>query len=358
MPALLSVYFDCARVAAALVVLISHAWPAFFPKHPLPWPGHQAVVIFFVLSGYVIAFVSDTKEKTWKAFSTNRALRILTVTIPALAIALAIDRFSDPTWRNTLPSYVLALFFLNETWSINNPPQTIAPYWSICYEVWYYAIFATAIYSPPRFRIVLTAIAATLAGPKILLLMPSWLLGVFLYRARDKLTFNKTTAVLMIGVTVLMYAVFFWFDAAIHLRELLRSFSPNFVAAITASNQFLGDDLLAVIVTLNFAAILRLAVMEAAPGIVLSKAANRLAGFTFSLYLYHYPLVTLLTHMHVAGFTGLFATVIVSALLGTVTEHRRRDLEAFLLKTHHRKPAIALTTFDDAHDAKLQLPLQ
>lgn len=57
-PAGLSLYLDAVRFLAALVVLLHHTWPLLFPDFPLPWPGHSAVVVFFVLSGYVIAHAS------------------------------------------------------------------------------------------------------------------------------------------------------------------------------------------------------------------------------------------------------------------------------------------------------------
>jgi hypothetical protein len=41
------------------------------------------VVIFFVLSGYVVAFVADTRERTWRAFWVSRFARVYSVALPA-----------------------------------------------------------------------------------------------------------------------------------------------------------------------------------------------------------------------------------------------------------------------------------
>jgi peptidoglycan/LPS O-acetylase OafA/YrhL len=57
----LSIYFDLTRVVAAAVVLLSHYGPSLFGTSDTLFPGHDAVIVFFVLSGYVIALVSDTK---------------------------------------------------------------------------------------------------------------------------------------------------------------------------------------------------------------------------------------------------------------------------------------------------------
>ena len=58
----LSVYMDAVRLAAAFVVLLAHASELMFEGVPLPFPGKDAVIVFFVLSGFVIAFVA--REKT------------------------------------------------------------------------------------------------------------------------------------------------------------------------------------------------------------------------------------------------------------------------------------------------------
>ena len=88
MTPLLSVWLDLARLAAALVVVLHHVWPVLVPHHRLPWPGHHAVVVFFVLSGFVIAFVTDRRETTLRIYAQRRAARILSVAIPALMLGL------------------------------------------------------------------------------------------------------------------------------------------------------------------------------------------------------------------------------------------------------------------------------
>ena len=55
MPESLSLYLDLVRFLATVAVLLFHLWPQWFPGFPLPWPGHAAVIVFFVLSGFVIA---------------------------------------------------------------------------------------------------------------------------------------------------------------------------------------------------------------------------------------------------------------------------------------------------------------
>ena len=46
--------FDATRATAALMVLVGHALGIFNARHPV-WPQQFGVVIFFLLSGYLIS---------------------------------------------------------------------------------------------------------------------------------------------------------------------------------------------------------------------------------------------------------------------------------------------------------------
>ena len=52
-----SLYLDLVRALAAFVVVIDHAPPLFDMPGAPRW-GHQAVMVFFVLSGLVIGHVA------------------------------------------------------------------------------------------------------------------------------------------------------------------------------------------------------------------------------------------------------------------------------------------------------------
>jgi len=53
--------------------------------------GAPAVSVFFVLSGYVIAHVLSTREKTPLEFTASRFARLYSVLLPALAITAVCD---------------------------------------------------------------------------------------------------------------------------------------------------------------------------------------------------------------------------------------------------------------------------
>ena len=61
-----SLFLDLMRVAAALVVFISHCVQFWYPEGHVFWGplAHSSVIVFFVLSGYLIAYASFAKKRT------------------------------------------------------------------------------------------------------------------------------------------------------------------------------------------------------------------------------------------------------------------------------------------------------
>jgi peptidoglycan/LPS O-acetylase OafA/YrhL len=158
--------------------------------------GQPAVDVFFVLSGFVIAYVVVTKEGDFKSYLVSRAARLYSVAISALILTLGLclvgRKFRpDYHWGDGSPfSYLRAATFTNELWFSNVAAGNNGVFWSLGYEAFYYALFDAAIFPPRRLRIPSLAIIAIVAGPRILLLLPLWLMGVgaYWFIRRDKLT--------------------------------------------------------------------------------------------------------------------------------------------------------------------------
>src|SRR5579875_1508702 len=104
-----SVLLDLVRGLAAVLVLLSHWKVMFFVDYPkipgerwqfaVPYvlcdAGHQAVVIFFVLSGYLIAGSVrrslNRGQGSWGSYMVHRLSRLWVVLIPGLAIGALLD---------------------------------------------------------------------------------------------------------------------------------------------------------------------------------------------------------------------------------------------------------------------------
>ena len=82
-----SVFLDGLRVFAAIWIFAHHCVMEFY-KDPWGAHGHDAVVIFFVLSGYVIAFSTLGRKNTQvKQYAIARLSRLYSVVIPALILS-------------------------------------------------------------------------------------------------------------------------------------------------------------------------------------------------------------------------------------------------------------------------------
>jgi peptidoglycan/LPS O-acetylase OafA/YrhL len=105
-----SVLLDATRALAAFEVCLSHWRAMLFLPFPLlssaekklmavPYvltgAGHQAVIIFFVLSGYLISGsvyrMMSAGTWSWRKYLTHRLVRLWIVLIPALLLGLALD---------------------------------------------------------------------------------------------------------------------------------------------------------------------------------------------------------------------------------------------------------------------------
>ncbi|HEV7881850.1 acyltransferase family protein, partial [Bradyrhizobium sp.] len=75
-----SLYLDILRILAALTVLIDHA-SAVFDIRWFGGSGHHAVIVFFVLSGYMIAHAAHQPGVDLRTYAQHRAARILSVAL-------------------------------------------------------------------------------------------------------------------------------------------------------------------------------------------------------------------------------------------------------------------------------------
>lgn len=336
----LSIYFDVARLGAAIVVLLHHVWPLIMPSLPIPWPGHEAVVVFFVLSGYVIAYTASDERMRLATYAEHRAARVLSVALPALLLAALIAPFSAGpqihyAGQLQLPAQeflfasLLNATFLGQSFGLNVAAPLNSPYWSICYEVWYYVIFAAWTFSGKRWRIALTVLALCLAGLKIVALLPVWLIGVALFHHMPR--WSPARARLIFVATLAAALAFWWSGASPLIRGQLQAMAPDLMASLRGSNQFAGDTILGVIVALHFAAVASMGT-QLRPLFRAERQIRFGSSFTFSTYLYHMPLTVLIWNglgvHHPAAVLALLALFIVA--LGMVTERQVKRMRAAL----------------------------
>ena len=340
-----SVYLDAVRFLAALVVVLSHSAQFHLYRGwvPLVHYAHDAVIVFFVLSGLVISATAVRPGETWQKFAIDRSARIYSVTIPAILLCYGLAGLSGLLGNGAVLREIArapfapaeAVTFLLQSWHFGALPWN-APYWSLCYEVWYYAMFGFIFFGSGRRALWLAALAGLIAGPAILVLFPLWLLGVWIMRHRLSLTRLAAWAAIIASAAGIY--VITGMQADTWLRHFLHDNVPSYWK-LHDSQQMFTDYLVALLVTLNFVSV-RAILREPAVArwvLKLKKPITWAAGYTFSLYLFHYPLVRFCeVHFpnradslwqYLAVMTGIFVVIF---LLGSVTEKKKNIVRALV----------------------------
>jgi len=364
-----SVLFDLLRGVAALLVLVSHVRNDFFVDfgkliahralmavpYTLTGAGHQAVVVFFVLSGFFISgsiFQAVERARwSWKDYLLRRLVRLWVVLLPTLLLTLLWDRlglrfghapaiygkfnYSPGTWLGTA--------FFTQTILVPYPGSDSA-LWSLAYEFWYYLLFPLGYFAlrrgtPSAARALCAVLLAGIAWfvrVPILLSFPIWLAGTLLVVMPPPAFAARTSRRLLMFATPLYLLCFF----AASRNRIFSMQSADYVLTVA---------------TVGFLWLL-LSLRDRAPAKSLRvRAARELARFSYSLYALHLPFVIFAVALSV-GTTRwqptpahdlVFVAVVVATLVyayavATVTEFRtdalRRRIERALGLPAPRSP--------------------
>jgi peptidoglycan/LPS O-acetylase OafA/YrhL len=346
MTGLISIYLDIFRFLAALGVFLSHAEQHAAAKGVLPpvYLDHKLVIFFFVISGYVIAASASRPDRTLANYGADRLARLSSVVIPALLLTWLLDsigsRVSPDIYSELSPEkqslrYLVNFFYCQQIWTLCVNPGSNAPLWSLGYEFWYYALFAVWVFvtSKPA-RIIMLLVTSLFIGPKIMLLFPAWVVGAMAFHAGKALSFSwRTSLVLFVGsgIAMILSVVF---AIKLGLTNGEAGHAPLYYSA-----NWLGDNIFAVIVAAHFLSCSLFS--KHLTGNLEPYAAVRfirwLASHTFSLYVYHMPLLYFVravgrydSHSLPAAIIAMLVVLVIIAGLSKITEERYPALRKYL----------------------------
>lgn len=342
-----SIYLDLLRFLAAMAVFVWHLDSNNFYNI---WPdryrlGHDAVIVFFVLSGYVISYVADTKEKDVKSYFISRFSRLYSVLIPALFLTVITDKIGILIYPQIYKDYLLTNFlaqkcifilaFLNQIWLLNLRFITNSPLWSLSYEFWYYVLFAAAFYvKNNRFKYLLITLICLFVGPKILLLFPIWLLGSIIYNLHKKMNIKPNKALFLFILSFFLLIIhLFIFDYLLYYKGIYREI-------LGYSAKFISSNVLGLIVALNIFSVKYLNFKSLFKH---EKVIRDCASITFSMYLFHKPLMffwgAILKHQPGNLFTFLpivLLTLITIYVLAQYTEKKKHVFKKIIVSIWNR----------------------
>lgn len=340
-----SVLISLLRGLAALIVAAAHLRAAMYPglhdivNPPLWFKGfafftgfaHQAVIVFFVISGWLVGGSLLNRIRQPRAitnYAIDRLTRLWTVLIPTFLLtalfALGIGTVSlndidySPENQYSVLTFVGNLFGLQRVLLPNFGGNFSL--WSLANETWYYLAFPLlALFWMTRSGLARFACLAALA--LLSSILPSaivayfliWLLGVAFSRIRIDCSNGMRWSW---AVLLMAGASYYRLTGELDAYDLTT----------------LKQDLVCSLLYLVLLASLQ---FEASPGSKLVRPLARVgsffAEFSFSLYVLHVPVIGVLQHwsttqlglrqlspavpLHTAIYFGMLATLVISAYL-------------------------------------------
>jgi len=143
------------RGIAALSVALFHLYPIFFNQTPNPLAsGAAGVDIFFVISGFIMWHVAQSKEPTPFDFLSHRLVRVVplywTITL-VLAISATLKPNLFPLDNPSLIHIFKSMLFVPHGASPEGRPL-VSQGWTLNYEMLFYAFFSIALCLPRNSR--------------------------------------------------------------------------------------------------------------------------------------------------------------------------------------------------------------
>jgi peptidoglycan/LPS O-acetylase OafA/YrhL len=282
--------------------------PTFSSSLGLNYYGaHFFVIVFFVLSGFLITHSASRPGITFQQFMIARLGRLYSVLIPSLIFSiivsflivyvgkvpvLAVENFDHLYQR-----FLLNISFLSQTGSLCATPPLNRPFWSVSYEFMYYLVLAGTLLIKKWYKWLFLIFVFLLMGIKVTLLLPAWLIGSMLYYTTIKKYAlpNWLMALLFLGSSFIILFAVINPDTFPLIKKLNDS---HFLGAtLFFSWNYQADYLFALVVASNIYSFFSLAKWiypKVADGKLFNKFYEkvRIAGnCTYTLYMFHVPLL-------------------------------------------------------------------
>lgn len=320
-------WVDWARFLAAFAVLLTHArasawvnWgglpeaghtPLAYFIYGVSRFGHEAVIIFFVLSGYLVGgkLIERVRMGSFDAtrYAVDRVSRIYVPYLPALLLSGAVWWFIGK--QVSLSGFALNVVQLQQVASPSFAGNDAL--WSLAYEVWFYVIggaFALACIGQSGVRLIALTVGVLSLCIFVKLLpiyLLCWLIGAIAYAAgassRPVRDGAIGSALFVTGVILSQYA--------------FQHAPTNFVSGSGFDAKATPLRQIAFLVMCLGVVFILAASMQSTPQGLWARVerwGSTLAAGSYTLYLTHYPVLLLCEHFdpvkHAAMDTAAFVS--------------------------------------------------
>jgi peptidoglycan/LPS O-acetylase OafA/YrhL len=322
------VHLDALRAIAAAVVVAVHTQMLFFGSHEAQLTsaltgsgsteeptsirpqglGHHAVIVFFVLSGFLVGSSAwraiSSNRWSWTSYLQQRLTRLWIVLIPALLLGFCFDHVGISLFQHTSSLYngtvgkgVGDLDFKALLGNATFVQTILVPtygsnsaLWSLANEFWYYMLFPLMLLTFPRRQSIwircaygLPAIGFLIfVGPQIAALFLVWLLGFVVSRLTLKIPPQYRSGAI--------------------IASLLQFLAVNVFVRARLTGMVLTD----LCLSLSFAIVLYAVIhdRQAVGSRLYGHIAGWLSKFSYTVYLVHLPFLTFTAGLVLSGRHG------------------------------------------------------
>jgi peptidoglycan/LPS O-acetylase OafA/YrhL len=321
-----SLYLDILRFSAAMVVFFSHVASQDLTDGFL-WQfkaySQTAVMIFFVMSGYVIGFVTHEKESCIKDYAVARVSRLWSIVLPALILTAICDYiglqinpalYTDSAWPypegSQVLHYLLSFFLLQNLWDMDLNPGINGPFWSLTYEWIYYVLFGLFYFFKSKMKWFFILLIMVLSGPSIVLLFPIWLIGYGLFKLelKNKTIFQQSHLKALISLAVLLLIIFVGpevrtIDTSVTWMSRTKIFGDYFDAIMFVIHLYFSPHIISIIKPVLFK---------------YERLIRWSASLTFALYLFHRPIIQLIAAFYDGTQSNMVYRIIMIVITFTI----------------------------------------
>lgn len=329
---------EALRAIAAIYVFFHHTLYNFeiLEKGSILWRlfsfGQEAVIIFFLLSGYVITLSMDKNNYGFITYFKHRFLRIYSVVFIAYLVSFVTYIL---ILKNPFPEFetiIFNLFMLQDKISFNlgdfavEPIFNNQPLWSLSYEWWFYMVFFIHYKLAINFSInknIILAFIISIVGmtsyyfipnqfSSILIYYYMWFSGgVLYYIYKNENTYTKEKILLLIG-----------FIGLILLYSLLFIIKSEYIASVVFPYIKLRHYISALLFVLILFIFYR-PISFILEKIFIEKILLffiKLAPISFSIYAIHYPIMEVFETIEINKMLKLILTLLLTLFFAYLAE--------------------------------------
>lgn len=334
-----NIELEALRAFASLYVFFHHTFYNFniLENGSFFWRlfsfGQEAVMVFFLLSGYVISLSMDKNNYNFKTYFKHRFLRIYPIVFIAYFVSYISSVLILKTDLPTVNDFILNLLMLQDKNSFTlgsfvEPLFNNQPLWSLSYEWWFYMLFIIQVYLFKQYSIngnIIIAFLTSLIGMLLYFIYPNqiasiliyyylWFAGgalfyYYKYNEKDK----KYIQTVIIGFIVLIVCYIFLFVIGTPYRASvvfpyikLRHFIASFVFVLF------------IVYFYHFF----MPIVKSKIGTKIIQIFSYLAPVSFAIYVVHYPIMKVFQNTDLNGFTKLFLTILLTLMISYISERK------------------------------------